>query len=65
MIVVIDKNSNKEKIDNYYFLEISSIADILGLNIKSVINIKDTDSKELVEYVYDIIIQKTYSDIVT
>ena len=65
MIVVIDKNSNKEKIDNYYFLEISSIADILGLNIKSVINIKDTDTKELVDYVYDIIIQKTYSNIVT
>ena len=65
MIVVIDKNSDKEKINNYYLLEISSIADILGLNIKSVINIKDTDTKELVDYVYDIIIQKTYSNIVT
>lgn len=65
MIVVIDKNGDKEKINNYYLLEISSIADILGLNIKSVINIKDTDTKELVDYVYDIIIQKTYSNIVT
>lgn len=65
MIVVIDKNSDKEKINNYYLLEINSIADILGLNIKSVINIKDTDTKELVDYVYDIIIQKTYSNIVT
>ena len=65
MIVVIDKNGDKEKINNYYLLEINSIADILGLNIKSVINIKDTDTKELVDYVYDIIIQKTYSNIVT
>jgi hypothetical protein len=60
MIVVIDNNSDKSKIENYSLLKASSIEEVLGLNIKAVLHIDLADSKKFIEYVYSIIIDKTY-----
>lgn len=63
MIVVVDNNKDKEKLDNYSLKEVKTIEDVLGLNIHSVVIITNEDIIKVVEYVYNLIVKKTYESL--